>query len=79
MYGAWIFQEQAKKAGIKPILGMEAYVAPGDRRERSKAKGEKGYYHLVLLARDLAGVPQPGPPLLDRLHGGLLLQAAHRP
>ena len=55
MYGAWTFQEQARKAGIKPIIGMEAYVAPGDRRERTKTKGEKGYYHLVLLARDRAG------------------------
>jgi DNA polymerase-3 subunit alpha len=55
MYGAWIFQEKAKKAGIKPIVGMEAYVAPGSRFERGKVKGEKGYYHLVLLARDLAG------------------------
>ena len=55
MFGAWLFQEQAKKAGIKPIVGMEAYVAPGSRHEKSKAKGEKGYYHLVLLARDLQG------------------------
>ncbi|CAN5801801.1 DNA polymerase III subunit alpha [soil metagenome] len=55
MHGAWIFQEQAKKQGIKPILGMEAYVAPGSRRDRGKVKGEKGYYHLVLLARDAQG------------------------
>ncbi|MFM9012074.1 MAG: DNA polymerase III subunit alpha, partial [Gemmatimonadota bacterium] len=52
----WAFQEQAKKAGIKPILGMEAYVAPGDRRQKTRAQqGEKNYYHLVLLARDLTG------------------------
>jgi DNA polymerase III subunit alpha len=55
MHGAWIFHEQAKKAGIKPILGMEAYVAPGSRHERSRTKGEKSYYHLVLLARDRQG------------------------
>ncbi len=55
MFGAWTFQEQAQKAGIKPILGMEAYVAPGSRFERTRTKGEKGYYHLVLLARDLQG------------------------
>ena len=55
MFGAWTFYEQAKKAGIKPIIGMEAYVAPGSRAEKTKAKGEKGYYHLVLLARDLQG------------------------
>src|SRR5690606_28562927 len=55
LHGAWIFQEKARKAGVKPIIGMEAYVAPGSRRERGKVKGEKGYYHLVLLARDRTG------------------------
>jgi DNA polymerase III subunit alpha len=55
MYGAWQFREAALKAGIKPILGMEAYVAPGDRRDRSAGRGERNYYHLVLLARDLEG------------------------
>src|SRR6185312_1949396 len=40
----------------KPILGMEAYVAPGDRRSRTRATpGAKPYYHLVLLARDQVG------------------------
>ena len=56
MFGAWEFQEQARKANIKPILGMEAYVAPGDRRDRTlKSQGERNYYHLVLLARDAVG------------------------
>lgn len=55
MHGAWIFQEKAKKAGLKPIIGMEAYVAHGSRHDRGRAKGEKGYYHLVLLARDREG------------------------
>jgi DNA polymerase III subunit alpha len=55
LYGAWQFRQQAMKAGVKPIVGMEAYVAPGDRRERSVARGERPYYHLVLLARDLEG------------------------
>ena len=55
LHAAWDFQEKAKKAGIKPILGMEAYVATGDRRQRTRTAGEKSYYHLVLLARDLAG------------------------
>src|SRR5204863_6669749 len=40
----------------KPIIGMEAYVAPGDRRSRQRpAPGAKPYYHLVLLARDAQG------------------------
>ncbi len=56
MFGAWTFQKVARKHGIKPILGMEAYVAPGDRRDRSRSgQGEKAYYHLVLLARDREG------------------------
>jgi DNA polymerase-3 subunit alpha len=56
MHAAWEFQEKARKAGVKPILGMEAYVAPGDRRTRGRpAPGVKPYYHLVLLARDLVG------------------------
>jgi DNA polymerase III subunit alpha len=63
MYGAWTFHEQAKRSRVKPILGMEAYVAPGDRRIRqtrdeARAAGGSGddrYYHLVLLARDLEG------------------------
>jgi len=56
LHAAWEFQEQAKKAKVKPIIGMEAYVAPGDRRTRTRpTPGAKPYYHLVLLARDLTG------------------------
>ena len=56
LHAAWEFKEKAKKAGLKPIIGMEAYVAPGDRRERSRPRpGAKPYYHLVVLARDATG------------------------
>ena len=56
MFGAWAFHKMARKEGIKPIVGMEAYVAPGDRRDRSRGgQGDRAYYHLVLLARDLQG------------------------
>jgi DNA polymerase-3 subunit alpha len=56
LFGAWTFQKVARRNGLKPILGMEAYVAPGDRRDRSRSgQGEKAYYHLVLLARDAEG------------------------
>ena len=56
LHAAWEFQEKAKKAKLKPIIGMEAYVAPGDRRVRGRpTPGAKPYYHLVLLARDMAG------------------------
>ena len=56
LHAAWEFQETARKQGIKPIIGMEAYVAPGDRRTRGRATPtDRSYYHLVLLARDLTG------------------------
>src|SRR5215216_1073129 len=56
MHAAWEFQEKAKKAKLKPILGMEAYVAPGDRRLKARAApGAKPYYHLVLLAQNAVG------------------------
>ena len=57
LHAAWEFQEKARKAKVKPIVGMEAYVAPGDRRARGRngGPGSKPYFHLVLLARDLTG------------------------
>jgi len=56
MHAAWEFQEKAKKAKLKPIIGMEAYVAPGDRRARGRATPtSKPYFHLIVLARDARG------------------------
>src|SRR4051812_40456679 len=56
MHAAWEFQEKAKKAKVKPIIGMEAYVAPADRRTKGRGgPNSKPYYHLVLLARDMTG------------------------
>src|SRR3984957_16248859 len=56
MHAAWEFQEKAKKAKLKPIIGMEAYVAPGDRRVRQRpAPNAKPYFHLVLLAQNATG------------------------
>ncbi len=56
LHAAWEFQEKARTQGIKPIIGMEAYVAPGDRHARTRATpGDRSYYHLVLLARDRVG------------------------
>jgi DNA polymerase-3 subunit alpha len=53
LYGAIKFYQTALAAGIKPILGSEFYVAPGDRREH--VKEEKSNYHLILLAADNQG------------------------
>src|SRR4051812_6574501 len=57
MFGVIEFFNECKKEGIRPILGMEAYMAPGDRRERSTPGGNAGEaaYHLLLLAKDLEG------------------------
>ena len=53
MFGAWELYGKAKKAGVKPIVGCEVYVAPGSRMTRGKEQG--GPYHLTLLAEDATG------------------------
>ena len=53
MFGAWELYSKATKAGVNPIVGCEAYVAPGSRKERGKGQG--GPYHLTLLAEDATG------------------------
>ena len=56
LYGALEFYQEAKKEGIKPIVGCEVYIAPGDRFEKKAAPGGKdANYHLLLLARNLEG------------------------
>jgi len=55
LHGAVEFHDTARKAGIKPILGIEAYVAPGDRRDRTHTGIADGGFHLVLLAETLEG------------------------
>ncbi len=55
MYGVIDFYRAAKKAGIKPILGCEVYVAPGSRFDREKVEGEDRYFHLILLAENNTG------------------------
>jgi DNA polymerase-3 subunit alpha len=54
MYGAVEFYRQCKEAGIKPIIGVEAYITPGSHKEKS-ARAAKTNYHLLLLARNLQG------------------------
>lgn len=49
MSGTVEFYKAAKDAGIKPIFGMEAYVASRSRFDRDPAK-DKARYHLILLA-----------------------------
>ena len=56
MHGAVEFFYEAKKAGIKPIIGCELYVTPGSRHERKmRAQGGAGTCHLTVLAANKAG------------------------
>lgn len=54
VYGAIEFYKKAKKEGIKPILGVEAYLAPKSRFDKTSVDSEK-YYHLTLLAKNETG------------------------
>jgi DNA polymerase-3 subunit alpha len=56
LFGAIDFYLAAQKAGIKPIIGCELYVAPGSRTERgSQDGGYEGANHLTVLVRNLTG------------------------
>ncbi len=54
MYGIIDFYKACKKAGIKPILGVEAYVAPRKHTDKESGVDTKPY-HLVLLAKNETG------------------------
>src|SRR6187455_36830 len=54
LFSSIIFHDHAYARGVKPILGCEVYVAPGDRRTKSGVPGET-QNHLVLLAENLEG------------------------
>jgi DNA polymerase III subunit alpha len=55
LYGAFEFYTKARAVGVKPILGIEAYVAIGDRKERKQTGIRDGGFHLVLLAENRVG------------------------
>ena len=55
MFGALEFYEAGRAAGVNPIVGVEAYVAPGSRFDRTPGESEEKYRHLTILARDDAG------------------------
>jgi len=66
LFGAYEFYKQAKSTGVKPIIGMEAYVAPGSRFDKRRVvwgdggeddvSGNGAYVHMTLLAADAAGL-----------------------
>jgi len=56
LFGAVDFYMAAQKAGVKPIVGCELYVAPGGRTERGSQEGSyEGANHLTVLVRDITG------------------------
>lgn len=56
LYGAIEFYQKAKKAGVKPIIGIEAYIAPKSRFDKENSQmGRAPYYHLILLAKNNTG------------------------
>jgi DNA polymerase-3 subunit alpha len=66
VFGAFDFYKQAKKAGVKPIIGIEAYVAPESRFDKKRVKWAEGgeddvsgggaYTHMTLLAENNQGL-----------------------
>ena len=55
LFGLVEFYREATKAGVKPILGFEAYMAPDSRLNRQYGQHDRRYDHLILLARNDEG------------------------
>ncbi|MGH8058882.1 MAG: PHP domain-containing protein, partial [Candidatus Entotheonellia bacterium] len=56
MFGALEFYRTGKAAGVKPILGCELYVAPGNRFDRTSTHGiSDASYHLTTIVKDYQG------------------------
>jgi DNA polymerase III subunit alpha len=55
LFGAMEFYQAASAGGVKPILGMEAYISPTTRQDRSMGRIETAGYHLILLAMNETG------------------------
>jgi DNA polymerase III alpha subunit len=68
MFGCMEFYFECLKQGVKPILGMEAYVAPNGRHKKT-GREENETYHLLLLARNEEGYRN-----LCRLHSVAALE-----
>ena len=77
MYGVVNFFKEAVKAGIKPIIGCEVYVAPRSRFDMEYGTDSvRNPSRPAVQKRD--GVQEPLPACQPRLYGRLLHQAAHR-
>src|SRR6184192_3730705 len=51
LFGAIEFYQEAQRAGVKPIIGCEAYVAPRSHKEKGTSMREAAY-HFTLLAQN---------------------------
>jgi len=66
LFGAYEFYKSAKAVGVKPIIGIEAYIAPGSRHDRKRVKWAEGgeddvsgggaYTHMTILAENNKGM-----------------------
>src|SRR5256885_11880370 len=54
LFGAIEFYQEAKRAGIKPIIGCEAYIAPGSHKDRPGSRRDAAY-HFTLMAENESG------------------------
>lgn len=55
LHGALEFYKKCKDAGINPIVGYEAYIAPGSRFEKDAGSSKEASFHLTLLAKNRVG------------------------
>jgi DNA polymerase-3 subunit alpha len=55
LFGAVDFYQAGRKHGVKPILGLEAYLAPGSRFEKQRRDTAEPYTHITLLAENQTG------------------------
>jgi DNA polymerase-3 subunit alpha len=55
LHGALKFYSKAKDIGINPILGLEAYIAPGSRFRKEASSTKEATYHITLLAKNHEG------------------------
>ena len=55
LYGAIEFYSECKAADINPVIGYEAYLAPGSRTDKTPTKRGEAYSHLTLLAKNAKG------------------------
>jgi DNA polymerase-3 subunit alpha len=80
MYGAIDFYSACKDQGIKPIIGVEAYVAPRKHTDKDPHHDkQKNTHHLTLWAKNLTGYKKPGQAHDARSPRRLLLSPARRP